>query len=202
MRDAHLRNVDLNLLRAIQPLLEERHISRAAKRAFLSQPAMSRALNGLRATFGDPLLVRSDGTYERTPRGERVLRETEAIMRRLNALVNDQEFIPAQSRERFRIAMTDHGSTILLPNVLERLRRNAPDSELVLSAVGPHTYDEVAAGRIDLILLRRRGSACAGKRDRFQPGLYLSRRRAPTNQEPPIYTETISTTAACDGSDR
>jgi DNA-binding transcriptional LysR family regulator len=42
MRGTHLRNVDLNLLRAIQPLLEERHISRAAKRAFLSQPAMSR----------------------------------------------------------------------------------------------------------------------------------------------------------------
>jgi DNA-binding transcriptional LysR family regulator len=101
MRDTHLRNIDLNLLRAIQPLLEERHISRAAKRAFLSQPAMSRALNRLRATFGDPLLVRSDGTYERTPRGERVLRDTEAIMRRLNALVNDQEFIPAQSRNAF-----------------------------------------------------------------------------------------------------
>jgi DNA-binding transcriptional LysR family regulator len=152
MRDTHLRNVDLNLLRAIQPLLEERHISRAAKRAFLSQPAMSRALNRLRATFSDPLLVRSDGAYERTPRGERVLREVEAIMRRLNALVNDQEFIPGQSRERFRIAMTDHGSTILLPDLLQRLRKNAPDSELVVSAVGPQTYDEVAAGRIDLIL--------------------------------------------------
>jgi DNA-binding transcriptional LysR family regulator len=152
MRDTHLKNIDLNLLRTIQPLLEERHISRAAKRAFLSQPAMSRALNRLRATFGDPLLVRSDGTYERTPRGERILRETEAIMRRLNALVNDQEFVPAQSRERFRIAMTDHGSTILLPNVLERLRRDAPYSELALSAAGPHTYEEVAAGRIDLVL--------------------------------------------------
>jgi DNA-binding transcriptional LysR family regulator len=152
MRETHLKNVDLNLLRTIQPLLEERHISRAAKRAFLSQPAMSRALNRLRATFGDPLLVRSDGAYERTPRGERILRETEAIMRRLNALVNDQEFIPGQSRERFRMAMTDHGSTILLPNLLERLRREAPDSELIVSAVGPHTHDEVAAGRVDLIL--------------------------------------------------
>jgi DNA-binding transcriptional LysR family regulator len=49
MRDTHLRNIDLNLLQAMQPLLEE-HISRAAKRAFLSQPAMSRALNRLRAT--------------------------------------------------------------------------------------------------------------------------------------------------------
>src|SRR5260370_34887990 len=48
--------------------------------------------------------------------------------------------------------MTDHGSRMLLTNVLERLRRDEPDSELVLSAVGPHTYDEVAAGRIDLIL--------------------------------------------------
>jgi len=152
MRETHLRNVDLNLLRTIQPLLEERHISRAAKRAFLSQPAMSRALHRLRATFGDPLLVRSDGVYERTPRGERILRETEAIMRRLNALVNNQEFIPGQSRERFRLAMTDHGSTILLPKMLERLREHAPDSELVVSAAGPHTHDEVAAGRIDLIL--------------------------------------------------
>jgi DNA-binding transcriptional LysR family regulator len=152
MRDVHLRDVDLNLLRTIQPLLEERHISRAAKRAFLSQPAMSRALNRLRDTFGDPLLVRSNGAYERTPRGERVLREIESIMRRLNAIVHDQEFTPAQSRERFRVAMTDHGSTILLPNVLARLRKDAPHSELIVSAVGPDTFDEVAAGRIDLSL--------------------------------------------------
>jgi len=152
MRDVHLRNVDLNLLRTIQPLLEERHISRAAKRSFLSQPAMSRALNRLRETFADPLLVRSNGAYERTPRGERVLREIETIMRRLNAVVNDQEFIPAESRERFRVAMTDHGSTILLPKLLERLRRSAPHSELILSAVGPDTVGEVAAGRIDLNL--------------------------------------------------
>src|SRR5258708_27009696 len=150
MRDAHLRNVDLNLLRTIQPLLEKRHISRAGKRSFLSQPAMTRALNRLRETFADALLVRSNGAYERTPRGERVLREIETIMRRLNAVVNDQEFAPAESRERFRVAMADHGSTILLPKLRERLRKKAPDSELVVSAVGPQTYDEGAAGRVHL----------------------------------------------------
>src|SRR5262245_24254687 len=126
MRDAHLRNIDLNLFRTLQPLLEERHVSRAAKRSFLSQPAMSRALDRLRDAFGDPLLVRSGRAYERTPRGERVLREIEPIMRRLNAIVHDQEFTPAQSHERFRVAMTDHGSTILLPKLLERLRKQAP----------------------------------------------------------------------------
>jgi DNA-binding transcriptional LysR family regulator len=152
MRDGHLRNVDLNLLRTIQPLLEERHVSRAAKRSFLSQPAMSRALDRLRDTFGDPLLVRSGRAYERTPRGERVLREVETIMRRLDAIVRDEEFTPARSRERFRVAMTDHGSTILLPKLIEELRKEAPHSELVLSAVGAQTFDDVSAGRIDLNL--------------------------------------------------
>src|ERR1700683_3392508 len=94
MRDTHLRSIDLNLLRTIQPLLEERHVSRAAKRSFLSQPAMSRALDRLRDAFGDPLLVRSGRGYERTPRGERVLREIEPIMRRLQAIVRDEEFTP------------------------------------------------------------------------------------------------------------
>ena len=48
--------------------------------------------------------------------------------------------------------MTDYGSKILLPTLLQRLRKEAPHSELVLSAVGPQTFDDVAAGRIDLQL--------------------------------------------------
>jgi len=150
MRNTHLASVDLNLLRTIQPLLEERHISRAAKRSFLSQPAMSRALDRLRVAFGDPLLVRSGRVYERTPRGERVLREIEPIMRRLQAIVRDEEFTPGQSQERFRVAISDHGSSIFLPLLLECLRREAPQSELLVSVAEARTYDEVAAGRIDL----------------------------------------------------
>ena len=68
MRDTHFASVDLNLLRTIQPLLEERHISRAAKRSFLSQPAMSRALDRLRVAFGDPIFRRN---YERILQGKR-----------------------------------------------------------------------------------------------------------------------------------
>ena len=75
MREVHLRNLDLNLLQPLYELLKERHVTRAAKRSFLSQPAMSRALERLREMFGDPLLVRSGRAYERTARGERVLQE-------------------------------------------------------------------------------------------------------------------------------
>ena len=152
MREVHLRNVDLNLLHALYALLEERHVSHAAKRSFLSQPAMSRALDRLRETFGDPLLVRTGRVYERTPRGERVLRELESIMGRLGAMVQGEEFDPARSQERFRVAMTDHGSAILLPALLERVRKAAPHARLEISAWRTQAYEDVVAGRIDLAL--------------------------------------------------
>src|SRR5215475_1051995 len=123
MREVNLRNVDLNLLHALRALLEERHVTRAAKRCFLSQPAMSRALERLREMFADPLLVRSGRTYERTARGERVLRELESLMPRLEAMVGGVEFDPARSQERFRVALTDNASTILLPSLVARVRR-------------------------------------------------------------------------------
>jgi DNA-binding transcriptional LysR family regulator len=101
MREVHLRNVDLNLLLALYALLEERHVTRAAERCFLSQPAMSRALERLRETFGDLLLVRSGRAYERTVRGEHVLRELESLMPRLEAMVRGEEFDPVEAKNVF-----------------------------------------------------------------------------------------------------
>src|SRR6266550_4821114 len=126
MHEVHLRNADLNLLHPLRALLEERHVTRAAKRCFLSQSAMSRALDRLRETLGDPLLDRTGRAYERTVRGQRVLGELESIMSGLEAMVQGEEFSPARSQERFRVAMTDHGSTILLPVLLQRIRKAAP----------------------------------------------------------------------------
>jgi DNA-binding transcriptional LysR family regulator len=152
MREVHLRNVDLNLLHALYALLEERHVSHAAKRSFLSQPAMSRALDRLRETFGDPLLVRTGRVYERTPRGERVLRELESVMGRLGAMVQGEEFCPAHSQENLRVAMTDHGSMVLMPLLMEGLRRAAPNMRVHQSVWNDHVYDELIAGRLDLAL--------------------------------------------------
>lgn len=152
MRQVNLRSLDLNLLVLLRALLEERHITRAAKRSFLSQPAMSRALERLREMFGDPLLVRSGRTYECTVRGERVLRELEALMPRLEAMVGGADFDPAQSRERFRVALTDNACAILLPSLVARTRRVATHVKLEISPWRANAYEEVAAGRIDMAL--------------------------------------------------
>ena len=152
MRDVHLRNVDLNLLSLLQPLLEERNVTRAARRSFLSQSAMSRALDRLRETVGDPLLVRTGRTYQRTPRGERMLREMESITRKLKGIIQDEEFDPARSRELFRMAMTDHGSIVLMPPLMERLRTAAANIRVEEAAWNDRVYDDLAAGRIDIAL--------------------------------------------------
>jgi DNA-binding transcriptional LysR family regulator len=152
MQDVHLRNVDLNLLHALYALLEERHVTRAARRCFLSQPAMSRAFERLRDMLGDPLLVRSGRGYERTVRGERLLQEVRSLIPRLEALVRGEDFDPARSRDRFRMALTDHASAVLLPPLLERLRAEAPGITLEVSVWQSRMYDDVGAGRLDIAL--------------------------------------------------
>jgi DNA-binding transcriptional LysR family regulator len=152
MRDVHLRNVDLNLLHALHALLEERHVTRAAKRCFLSQPAMSRALERLREMLGDLLLVRSGRAFERTVRGEHLLRELESLMPRLQAMVRGEEFNPARSQQHFRVAMTDHASMVLMPPLVARIRTAAANVKVDASAWNGRAYEDVAAGRIDTAL--------------------------------------------------
>jgi DNA-binding transcriptional LysR family regulator len=152
MREVHLRNVDLNLLLPLQALLEERHVTRAARHCFLSQPAMSRALERLREMFADPLLIRSGRAYERTVVGERVLRELQSLMPQLEAMVRGEEFDPASSQARFRVAMTDHASMVLMPPIVERVRIVAASIRIDASAWNDRVYEDVAAGRIDIAL--------------------------------------------------
>src|SRR5882724_1455755 len=149
MRDVHIRNLDLNLLQPLRALLEERHITRAAKLCYLSQPAMSRALERLRRMFDDPLLIRSGRIYERTVRGERLLQEVQSLIPRLEAMVQGERFDPSRSRERFRLAMSDHAAMVILPALMNQIRAIAPNVQVETSAWNNRRYEEVASGRLD-----------------------------------------------------
>ena len=148
----HVSRADLNLLRTLFALLEERHVTRAAKRCFLSQPAMSRALERLRETFGDELLVRVGRQYERTARGERLLRDLESLLPRVDLLLKGEQFDPAHSEERFRLTMTDHACVVILPDLVRRVSSGAPKSRLEVIPWHDGRFDDVEAGRLDLVL--------------------------------------------------
>jgi DNA-binding transcriptional LysR family regulator len=152
MLSEHVSRADLNLLRTLFVLLEEKHVTRAARRCFLSQPAMSRALGRLRQTFGDELLIRVGRHYERTARGERVLRDLESLWPRLDLLLKGEQFDPAQSEERFRLTMTDHASAVVLPDLVRRASRATPKSRLEVIPWRDERFADVEAGRLDLVL--------------------------------------------------
>ena len=152
MHMEHINRADLNLLRTLFALLEERHVTRAAKRCFLSQPAMSRALERLRQTFDDELLIRVGRRYERTARGERVLRDLESLLPRLELLLKGQHFDPVRSEERFRLTMTDHAGVVLLPDLVRRVSGIAPHVRIEVMPWSSGRFEDLEAGRLDLIL--------------------------------------------------
>ena len=149
MRTVHLQSLDLNLLVHLRALLEERNVTAAAKRNFLSQPAMSRALERLREMFGDPLLIRSGRAYERTVRGDRLLGELQSLLPRLESMVRGQDFDPQTGNERFRLAVTDHASVTLISPLIRRMRSAAPDIRLEVSQWQDRAYEAVIEGKLD-----------------------------------------------------
>ena len=76
----HLNRFDLNLLVALDALLTERNVTRAAERVFIAQPAMSRALARLRRHFDDPLLVRVGRELRLTPVAEALVEPVRAAL--------------------------------------------------------------------------------------------------------------------------
>jgi len=100
MRTTQLRQAALNLLIIFAVLAEERNITRAATRLLLSQPAVSRALQRLRDTFHDDLLIRTSSGYEPTPKGQRLVHELESTLPRLDRLLSGVEFDPKQKERR------------------------------------------------------------------------------------------------------
>ncbi len=152
MHGMNLQGLDLNLLRLLDALLAERHLTRAAKRVGLSQPAMSHGLARLRKHLGDPLFVRTRQGLEPTDRAARLgppLRDALASIER--ALAGDT-FDPATARRTFSLATADYGAFVLLPRLLERLGRLAPGVDLWTRTIADDAVAQLAAGEADATL--------------------------------------------------
>jgi len=120
--------LDLNLLVALDVLLIETSISRAAERLHMSQSAMSNALARLRDYFDDELLVQVGRRMELTPRAE-VLKDTvrDVLLRIDSTVAAKPEFVPASSDREFRIFVSDFTLATLIPHVLARAHAQGPD---------------------------------------------------------------------------
>lgn len=148
-----LRHVDLNLLVVLEALLAERHISRAALRLQLSQPAVSHALGRLRQLLDDPLLVRGQGGLVLTQRAHELAEPLAEALAQVRILLGPSGFQPATARRSFRLAMSDYGAMVVLPPLLRAVRKAAPGIELVVSQASREGMTaQVSDGEIDLAI--------------------------------------------------
>ena len=152
MRYPHISKLDLDLLVHLAVLLEERHVTRAAKRCILSQSAMSRQLDRLREALGDELLLRNGRSHERTARGERLLRELEPLLPRIEGILQGRSFDPEKSQDQFQVSMTDYACMVLLPELVKRTTRLAPKCSIDVHGWSERSFDDLRSGRIDTII--------------------------------------------------
>ncbi|WP_420876155.1 LysR family transcriptional regulator [Pseudomonas gessardii] len=146
-----LRRIDLNLLVILDALLSEQHVTRAAERLHLSQPAVSHALARLRDLLDDPLLVRQGGGLVATARALELAAPLADALAQVQSLLAPNRFDPASARRTFRLAMSDYGAALLLPGLARALREQAPGIDLVISHASREGMQEgVLSGEIDL----------------------------------------------------
>ena len=151
-------NIDLHLVRVLFTVISERSVSRAAMRLQSTQPMVSAQLKRLRELTGDPLLVRSgqglaptDAALELLEPAARLLHEAETLFA---PALRRGPFEPAASRVVFRIAASDYLDPLFLPGIVERLKRDAPQTQLELHPLSAE-FDyrrKLAAGEVDLVI--------------------------------------------------
>lgn len=148
-----MSELNLNQMGALDALLTECNVRRAAQRVGVTQSAMSHALRQLREALGDPLLVRSGNRMIPTPRAEAIRIPLHHALVDLHAAVATRpRFEPETSQRRFTIACSDAVAVTLIPALARRLARAAPHVALELRDPPDGVAELLESGELDLLI--------------------------------------------------
>ncbi len=133
MRIMNMSQLNLNTLVALDVLLTERNVSRAAEKLFITQSALSVTLSQLRAFFDDKLLVRGPKSMIPTPRALQLQPKIRAILEQINKdILNSTPFDPKAMQKTFTIGMNDYTQIVLLPLIMKHIHKEAPRVNLII----------------------------------------------------------------------
>ncbi len=151
----NIARVDLNLLVYLDVLLRECNVTRAAEELGISQPAMSNSLRRLRDLFDDPLLVRTSDGMTPTDRALELQPLVRNVLAAAEIAVLPKTVFDASASDRiFRIMASDYTEVTLLPQLLSRLRREAPGIRLDIMTPSDVSFHDVERGKVDMVINR------------------------------------------------
>jgi len=151
-----LSRIDLNLLVSYQVLMQEKNVTRAAERLFVTQPAMSKTLNRLRNLLDDELFVRSSHGLMPTPKTLELEKPVNDILFQLTELmVTTQEFDPATSAATISLATLGTSASVGMPNIINKLRQNAPKVLLLSQNIDDKWEDRLRSGNLDFAIVAK-----------------------------------------------
>ena len=148
-----LGGIDLNLLFALDALIAEKSVTRAARRLGVTQSAASHALARLRELLGDPILVRLGNDMSVTPRASALAEPLREVMDRIGGIVHGSaSFEPARAARTFVVRTSDYTEMVLLPSLVGRLQREAPGIDLRVRAAADDAFASLRDGTVDLAI--------------------------------------------------
>ncbi len=150
-----LLSLDFNLLKALNALLEERSVTRAAEKLSLTQPAVSAMLTRLRDYFGDPLFVRGQRGMVPTSRASELAGPVSQIISGIAALSQPAAFDQSTARFDYTIAATDYALKAMVLPLMSELKKQAPGIRLAVIPVDPQQLSgQFERGEVDLALIQ------------------------------------------------
>lgn len=152
--------LDLNLLVALDALLSENSISRAAEKVNLGQSAMSNALARLREYFDDELLVQVGRKMEPTPRALALKAPVRDVLIRVKTAVQlKPEFDAAQSDRQFRLTVSDYTNSVLMPHLMALVHNQSLKVRFQLLPQVSNPQRALENGDVDLLIIPDRFAA-------------------------------------------
>jgi DNA-binding transcriptional LysR family regulator len=142
----------LNLLVALEAILEERSVSRAAQRLFITQPAMSKTLQRLRVLFDDPLFTRVSHGLVPTPRALELSEQLPSVLNAIKDMVDAPVFDPLQHKGKYIVAAHDVYASYPLIKVMTGLAKQAPNMVLGNPTMATNFDERLATGAYDFCI--------------------------------------------------
>ena len=147
-----LSRLDLNLLVSLQALLEEKSVTRAAARLFISQPAMSRVLQRLRYQLDDPLFTRTGNELVPTPKARDLQQRLPRLLDGILDMVSEGEFDPTTYVGEITIAVPEFVAISLISQLTKVITQYAPGLILSISSETDSVEGELADGVLDFAI--------------------------------------------------